>query len=166
MGIAAALCTITGVYPKILYDILPYPVDYHPYTASNVAAMMQMLVLTLAAFWLYIDKLGGEAKISIDTDWFYRTFGKATLWFCDRPLNAIRSTGQSILSKEVVFAGKISKHPYALLEMFRNSFQGKKVTYKELLDRPYNENFYRIPVGLSACAALISLFLFGLIYMA
>ena len=54
---------------------------------------MQMLVLTLAAFWLYIDKLGGEANISIDMDWFYRTFGKATLWFCNRPLNAIRSMG-------------------------------------------------------------------------
>lgn len=166
MGIAAGLCTLTGVYPKILYDILPYPVDYHPYTASNVVAMMQMLVLTLAAFWLYIDKLGGEAKISIDMDWFYRTLGKATFWFCNRPLNAIRSMGQSLLSKEVVSVGKISRHPYVFLEMFRNSIQGKKVTYKELMDRPYNENFYRIPLGLSACAALIFLFLFGFIYMA
>jgi multicomponent Na+:H+ antiporter subunit D len=167
MGIAAGLCTLTGVYPKILYDILPYPVDFHPYAASNVVAMMQMLVLTLAAFWIYIDKLGGEATVSLDTDWPYRMFGRATLWFCNRPLNAIRSMGQDLLSKDVVSVGKISKHPYIFLEMFWNSIQGKKrVTYKELIDRPYNENSYRIPIGLSACAAIIFLFLYGLIYMA
>ncbi len=166
MGIAAGLCTLTGVYPKILYDILPYPVDFHPYTTSNVVAMMQMLVLTLAAFWIYIDKLGGEATVSIDTDWFYRMFGRGTLWFCNRPLNAIRSMGQDLLSKDVVSVGKISKHPYVFLEMFWNSIQGKRVSYQELINRPYNENSYRIPVGLGACAALIFLFLYGLIYMA
>lgn len=166
MGIAAGLCTITGVYPKILYDILPYPVDFHPYAVSTVVAMMQMLVLTLAAFWLYIDKLGGEPTVSLDTDWPYRMFGRVTLWFCNRPLNAIRSMGQDLLSKKVVSVGKISKHPYVFLEMFWNSIQGKRVTYKELIDRPYNENSYRIPLGLSACAAIIFLFLYGLIYMA
>jgi multicomponent Na+:H+ antiporter subunit D len=166
MGIAAGLCTLTGVYPKILYDILPYPVDFHPYTASNVVAMMQMLVLTLAAFWIYIDKLGGEATVSLDTDWTYRMFGRVTLWFCNRPLNAIRTMGQSFLSKEVVSVGKISKHPYIFLEMFWNSIQGKRVSYQELINRPYNENTYRIPIGLSACAAIIFLFLYGLIYMA
>ena len=168
MGIAAGLCTLTGVYPKILYDILPYPVDFHPYAASTVVAMMQMLVLTLAAFWIYIDKLGGEATVSLDTDWPYRMFGRVTLWFCNRPLNAIRSMGQSFLSKEVVSVGKISKHPYVFLEMFWNSIQGKKkrVSYQELIDRPYNENSYRIPIGLSVCAALIFLFIYGLIYMA
>ncbi|MDL2123843.1 MAG: Na(+)/H(+) antiporter subunit D [Deltaproteobacteria bacterium] len=166
MGIAAGLCTLTGVYPKILYDLLPYPVDFHPYTVSSVVAMMQMLVLTLAAFWLYIDKLGGEPTVSLDTDWPYRMFGRVTLWFCNRPLNAIRSMGQDLLSKEVVSVGKISKHPYIFLEMFWNSIQGKRVSYQELIDKPYNENSYRIPLGLSACAAIIFLFLYGLIYMA
>jgi multicomponent Na+:H+ antiporter subunit D len=166
MGIAAGLCTLTGVYPKILYDLLPYPVDFHPYTVSSVVAMMQMLVLTLAAFWLYIDKLGGEPTVSLDTDWPYRMFGRVTLWFCNRPLNAIRSMGQDLLSKEVVSVGKISKHPYLFLEMFWNSIKGKRVSYQELIDRPYNENSYRIPLGLSACAAIIFLFLYGLIYMA
>lgn len=165
MGIAAALCTITGVYPKILYDILPYPVDFHPYTVSSVVAMMQMLVLTLAAFWIYIGKLGGEAKVSLDTDWTYRMFGRATLWFCERPLNAIRSTGQSLLSKEVVSVGKISKHPYVFLEMVWNSIQGKRVSYQELIDRPYNENSYRLPVGLGACLAIVFLFIYGVIYI-
>jgi multicomponent Na+:H+ antiporter subunit D len=37
MGIAAFLCIFLGVYPKPLYDILPYPVDYIPYTAFHVS---------------------------------------------------------------------------------------------------------------------------------
>jgi multicomponent Na+:H+ antiporter subunit D len=109
MGIAAILCTITGVYPKVLYDLLPYPVDFHPYAASHVVGMMQMLILTLAAFWLYIDKLGGEATVSLDTDWPYRMFGRGMLWFCNRPLNAVRSIVQAVFSREVVAAGKVGR---------------------------------------------------------
>jgi len=126
MGIAAALCTITGIYPKVLYDLLPYPVDFHPYAASHVVGMMQMLILTLAAFWLYIDKLGGEATVSLDTDWPYRMFGRGMLWFCNRPLNAVRSIAQAVLSREVVAAGKVGKNPYAFPEMIWRSIQGKK----------------------------------------
>ncbi|OEU59100.1 MAG: hypothetical protein BAW33_07295, partial [Desulfobacterales bacterium C00003104] len=133
MGIAAALCTITGVYPKVLYDLLPYPVDFHPYAASHVVGMMQMLILTLAAFWLYIDKLGGEATVSLDTDWPYRMFGRGMLWFCNRPLNAVRSIAQAVLSRKVVAAGKVGKNPYAFPEMIWRSIQGKKVSYEELV---------------------------------
>ena len=124
-----------------------------------------MLVLTLAAFWIYIHKLGGEATVSLDTDWPYRMLGRGTFWFCNRPLNALRTIGQSILSKEVESTAKISKHPYVFLEMFWNSIQGKKVPYKKLIDKPYNENFYRIPVGFCAWVALTFLFMYGVIYL-
>ena len=39
------------------------------------------------------------------------------------------------------------------------------MTYKELIDKPYNENFYRVPVGLGACTAIIFLFVYGVIYV-
>lgn len=165
MGIAATLCTITGVYPKVLYDLLPYPVDFHPYAASHVVGMMQMLILTLAAFWLYIDKLGGEATVSLDTDWPYRMFGRGMLWFCNRPLNAVRSIVQAVLSREVVAAGKVGKNPYAFPEMIWRSIQEKKVSYEELVSRPYNDNTYRVPVGLGACMAVMCLFAYALSYI-
>jgi len=36
MGLAAFLCIAIGVYPQALYNILPYPVDYAPYTTAHV----------------------------------------------------------------------------------------------------------------------------------
>ena len=50
MGISAFLCVAIGVYPQPLYDILPYPVDFEPYTASHVITQLQLLVFALLAF--------------------------------------------------------------------------------------------------------------------
>ena len=92
MGITAFLCTLLGVYPKILYDILPYPVHYEPYAAGHVIAMCQLLVFTFVAFWLLRDKLHGTPTISLDTDWFYRIPGKRVIMFCKGPLMVFTST--------------------------------------------------------------------------
>jgi multicomponent Na+:H+ antiporter subunit D len=50
MGISAFLCVAIGVYPQPLYDILPYPVDFEPYTSSHVITQLQLLVFALLAF--------------------------------------------------------------------------------------------------------------------
>lgn len=72
MGIGAFLCTLFGVYPVLLYNYLPYAVDYHPYTVYHFVEMMQILVFTFIGFWLLRKKLEGTPTIAIDTDWFYR----------------------------------------------------------------------------------------------
>ncbi len=75
MGIAATLCIAVGVFPALLYDLLPYPVAYQPYTAGHVLAQLQLLCFAALAFtWL---KLAGlyppELKaINLDADWVYR----------------------------------------------------------------------------------------------
>lgn len=72
MGIGAFLCTLFGVYPSLLYRYLPYPVDYHPYTAYHLVETTQILVFTFIGFWLLRGKLKGEPTLALDTDWFYR----------------------------------------------------------------------------------------------
>ena len=72
MGIAAFFCILFGVYPSLLYNYLPYPVDYHPYTAYHLVEMTQILVFGFLGFWLLKDKLNTAPTISLDTDWFYR----------------------------------------------------------------------------------------------
>jgi hypothetical protein len=86
MGIAAFLCTLLGVYPKILYNILPYTVHYEPYAPAHVIAMCQLLLFTFVAFWLLRKKLHGTPTITLDTDWFYRIPGKRVIKFCEGPL--------------------------------------------------------------------------------
>jgi multicomponent Na+:H+ antiporter subunit D len=73
MAVAAALCFGLGVVPGWLYARLPYaPFEYHPYTTDHVTASVQLLLGTGVGFWLLIGQLGGEATITLDTDWLYR----------------------------------------------------------------------------------------------
>jgi multicomponent Na+:H+ antiporter subunit D len=72
MGIAAFLCVFIGVYPAWLYAMMPAPVEYHAYTTGHVLWELQLLLFTGVGFFMLLKHLGGEAKISIDTDWAYR----------------------------------------------------------------------------------------------
>jgi multicomponent Na+:H+ antiporter subunit D len=72
MALAAGLCTLFGMYPGLLYRMLPFGGDYHPYTLVHVVSSLQLLVGTAIAFYFLLDRLGGERTISLDTDWFYR----------------------------------------------------------------------------------------------
>ncbi|MFP6603632.1 MAG: Na(+)/H(+) antiporter subunit D [Pirellulaceae bacterium] len=75
MGIAAILCIGIGVYPKPLYAILPYDVDYNAYTTTHVITQLQLLLWSALAFtvlnlWgIYPPEL---RSVNLDTDWCYR----------------------------------------------------------------------------------------------
>ncbi len=75
MGLGAVLCVFNGSYPWVLYSLLPYPVDYAPYTAGHVLAQTQLLFFSALAFcWLkltglYPPELPG---LNIDAEWSYR----------------------------------------------------------------------------------------------
>ncbi len=75
MGLAAALCIGIGVFPDMLYSLLPYQNDYTAYDATHVLAQIQLLLFSALAFvWLklsgiYPPELRG---INIDAEWAYR----------------------------------------------------------------------------------------------
>ena len=166
MGLGALLCVITGIFPQTLYKLLPYEVHFHPYAPSHVVASLQLLLLTLAGFCIYIDKLmAGKKSISLDTDWFYRIFGWTVLLFCRYPLNRFRNLVQLAFADKTEIAARLSKHPYALLEIVWYALIGQEKPMTELLQRTYNEKDYRVPIGIGVCASLIFLFLYALIYM-
>jgi multicomponent Na+:H+ antiporter subunit D len=82
MGLTAFLCLFIGIYPAILYNILPYPVDFVPFTTEKVVEKIALLSFTSLGFWLLKDKLAGQPTINLDTDWFYRKAGTAFIRFC------------------------------------------------------------------------------------
>ncbi|MDQ2068958.1 Na(+)/H(+) antiporter subunit D [Natronospira bacteriovora] len=81
MGIAAFFCIFIGVHPQWLYQFLPGPVDYNAYTAGHVFWELQLLLFTGLGFFLLLKHVGGEAKISVDTDWVYRVAFPRTVKF-------------------------------------------------------------------------------------
>ncbi len=75
MAMAAALCIAIGVYPQPLYDLLPYPVTFDPYTTTHVITQLQLLLFSMMAFallmrsGLYPPEL---PSLNLDFDWTYR----------------------------------------------------------------------------------------------
>ena len=78
MGIAATLCIIIGVYPSLLYNLLPHTVNFIPYTTSHVVTQLQLLLFSALAFTvLYRNNLYPPEirATNLDFDWFYRKPG-------------------------------------------------------------------------------------------
>ena len=90
MYIMSAFCIGIGLFPGVLYDILPYPVDYKPYTFAHVVFQLQLLLFSGLAFFLLLPLHKRTLTITLDFDWFYRGLGKvlhrefdsatATIW--------------------------------------------------------------------------------------
>lgn len=81
MGIAAFLCIYLAINYKVLYSLLPYGVEYVPYTGAHVLGQLQLLMFGALAFCLLILSGIYPAEIRaehLDTDWFYR---KASVLF-------------------------------------------------------------------------------------
>jgi multicomponent Na+:H+ antiporter subunit D len=86
MGILAFLCIFLGVYPKILYDMLPYPVEFVPFTVTRVFSITQMFIFSFLGFWFLRKLVKGYPTYTLDTDWFARIPGKLFIQFCRGPL--------------------------------------------------------------------------------
>jgi multicomponent Na+:H+ antiporter subunit D len=75
MVLFAVLCIGIGVVPGPLYALLPFAVDFAPYTAYRVVGSLQLLLFSGLAFFLMLDWLKRTLTITLDFDWFYRKPG-------------------------------------------------------------------------------------------
>lgn len=94
MGATAVLCVAAGIFPMPLYEILPYPVDYQPYTGAKVVAQLQLLLFSALAFAMLIRTGLFPAQlrsVNLDADWFYRRLAPAVAVPAFHVLAGIRS---------------------------------------------------------------------------
>lgn len=85
MFIAAVLCVTIGVYPAVLYALLPFDTGYIPYDATHVLAQTQLLFFAALAFaWLNLQRLYPPElhSVNLDVDWLYRRAVPTTLRAC------------------------------------------------------------------------------------
>ncbi len=75
MIITAFLCVAIGVYPAPLYALLPFPVDFAPYTTAHVITQLQLLMFSALAFTVLM-RTGlyppEQRSVNLDSDWIYR----------------------------------------------------------------------------------------------
>ncbi|RMD63047.1 MAG: Na(+)/H(+) antiporter subunit D [Alphaproteobacteria bacterium] len=82
MGIAAFFSIAIGIYPAPLYALLPYEVDYQPYTGGHVLTQLQLLLFAMLAFALLVRSGLYPEEIpstNLNTDWIYRKAAPALI---------------------------------------------------------------------------------------
>ena len=169
MGIAAFLCIFIGVYPAPLYALLPYPVDYVPYTAPHVVGQTQLLFFSALAFTLLLRAGIYPAEIrciNLDADWFYRKGGKVFFHIFDRFLNGLNRFCDRFFVKGIVGAlAAMSKDIAARLSLIvmvtiwiLMGLRGERLRMKKT-------NLYAdmmggtVPIGIGAAASTLFLVL-------
>jgi multicomponent Na+:H+ antiporter subunit D len=70
----SALCIGLGLFPAPLYALLPFAVNYAPYSGAHVVTQLQLLLFSGLAFFVMLGFLKRTLTISLDVDWFYRMF--------------------------------------------------------------------------------------------
>ncbi|MFA6267607.1 MAG: Na(+)/H(+) antiporter subunit D [Pseudolabrys sp.] len=75
MILFSVLCLGIGIAPGLLYAILPYPVEFVPYTPSHVVFQLQLLLFSGLAFFLMLGWLKRTLTITLDIDWLWRGLG-------------------------------------------------------------------------------------------
>lgn len=167
MGIAAFLCIAIAIFPAPLYNILPYPVDYVPYTGAHVVGQLQLLMFGALAFCLLILSGYYPAEMratNLDTDWFYRKGSRVFYTIIDKGLNGLNNLSDKILVADLTgYLGRLSKDFAAratflvmvpiwnLSGIKGEKLQTKKATVREALRTGAS------PVGISAALATIFL---------
>lgn len=68
----SAICLLIGIFPNVLYSLLPTEVDYALYTVPHVVYQLQLLLFAALAFFLLRRFLKGSETITLDTDWLWR----------------------------------------------------------------------------------------------
>ncbi len=175
MGLTSLLCVIFGVYPKLLYALLPNPVNYHPYSVSHIIASLQLLLFTALAFFLLIKKAKTKATITLDTDWLYRMGGRGVIWIADNAIyhvfTAVKTFVYVYMPEAVVQLSKDPKNALrgALLAI-QSPFYNESVRLKKMKELERSKITFKYapikitPAGSFAIMILISLFAYLLIY--
>lgn len=90
MIVFAIGCIGLGVFPGLLYGLLPYPVDYVPYTPDHVVTQLQLLLFAGLAFFVLLPLMKRTDTISLDVDWLWRRGLPALLERFDRGFGRVR----------------------------------------------------------------------------
>jgi len=156
------------VFPGTLYSLLPYPVDYVPYSPSHVMAQTELLFFSALAFTLLI--LSGiypsELRaINLDFDWFYRKGARLAVYVFTGISAGIASVLDYLFIR--LLPSKLSaftKKPISIIM----GYHGEE--YSAIDDsasgHPMPETTNFIPSGVPVLIAVVFLSVLAVIYMA
>jgi len=158
MLLTAFLCVFIGVYPKVLFHVLPYnPVHYNPYVLSHVIGTIQLFILAGLVFMLALTAFSPHRWIVLDFDYFYRIGARGIMQLCHAS-NKLRLRLQATATRLVNTSIEVSKNPIASSEvLFFRRGDMKRIP-------PYDESVHRQPVGIGVLFAVLLVILYALVF--
>jgi multicomponent Na+:H+ antiporter subunit D len=91
MLVFAFLCIAPGVWPEAMYALLPFAVDYKPYTVSHVLGQLQLLLFAGLAFFVLLPLLKRTLTLTLDSDWLWRRLAPALAAQAAGPINTLKA---------------------------------------------------------------------------
>jgi len=79
MLLLVAVCIGLGVYPELLYQYLPFSVEYQAYKPAKVVFYLQLLLFSGLAFFVLLPLMQRTRTVTLDTDWVWRV-ALVALW--------------------------------------------------------------------------------------
>ncbi len=116
MSLTAFLCVAIGVYPKMLYVILPdvgAAMHYDAYTPGHTMGTLQLLAMTAFMFVALKVLIAPHERITYDIDYLYRKAGRGIIWFCEKPLMAFAGAIDGVLKRIADSFVWFSRNPVA-----------------------------------------------------
>ncbi|HFQ15404.1 MAG TPA: Na(+)/H(+) antiporter subunit D [Rhodobacteraceae bacterium] len=113
MGVAAGFSILIGLFPQIFYSLLPYDVEYQPYTETHVITQLQILFFSALAFTVLVRTgiYPPELKsVNLDTDWLYRRLVPAILTPVSAMVGGAWALGAGLVARVQKAAGDWLHH--------------------------------------------------------
>ena len=100
MAISAALCLAIGIWPGLLYGLLPGDIDYNAYDITHMLTQLQLLcfaIAAVAAFHLWRIYPAEIPSVNLDADWLYRRAAARATRFFGRTVGAADAAFRSLV---------------------------------------------------------------------
>ncbi|MBL7118272.1 MAG: Na(+)/H(+) antiporter subunit D [Candidatus Syntrophoarchaeum sp.] len=113
MCVTAFLCVAIGLFPKLLYGILPFKetaLHYHAYAGAHTLGVVELVLMTVFLFFM-IGYFAPHEKITYDVDYLYRKAGRGFIWLCESPIVSFAIAVEKIVLRIADFFVRFSKNP-------------------------------------------------------
>ena len=121
MILGASGCIILGVYPSLLYRIMPYKISVNPFNISHIAEYIILFAGATLVFWIFRVKMLPHDELSLDFDWFFRKPLAKLINCVSLGLNKFTAWADIKSLSFVHFFGDRLGNPYKWTESSRNS---------------------------------------------
>ncbi|MDD6095971.1 MAG: proton-conducting transporter membrane subunit [Firmicutes bacterium] len=122
MVLGAAACTVTGVMPKLVYNLTPSMTDGHPFTVEHIVEYLVLFAGGTVIFFLFISKMKVHDQLSLDFDWFYRVALDRFILWISTSIHKLFIFFDKIVLRSCQYMGKHLGNPYLWTEKSQNRY--------------------------------------------